>query len=160
MKKIFFSLVLSLAVLVVGGFVGAGTADAQVATYPSGCASWLGYSVNNGAPCNGTNNATDNPMQGCSSALGFSITNGSPCSGGTVAIDHLDGCSNIYGFSTINGDPCNGTMNVSYAPGVYPIYLPTTGDGGNASVNIALLVSSGLVAIIGGLYLARKPKVV
>jgi hypothetical protein len=41
--------------------------------------------------------------------------------------------------------------SVTDTPGV-----PNTGAGGDASMNMALLVTSGLLAAGGGLYLARK----
>ncbi len=131
-------------------------------TYPTGCSSALGYSVTNGLPCNGTSVATVSPMPGCTTALGFSVTNGVPCSGGSVAIPYLAGCSSIFGFSTITAAPCNGTSiaegTVVPPPIVVTPGLPVSGAGGNAANNIALLLSSGLVSILGVAYFVRRAK--
>ena len=158
MKKIILSLVLSVAVLVGAGVVAVNTTHAQSAFFPVGCSSALGYSATNGSPCNGTNAATNDPMPGCTTALGYSAWNGQPCSGNsTVLISFIAGCTSVYGYSSFSAQPCNGTKvaTLVFNPG-----LPTTGDGGNAAKNIALLVASGLVAAFGVAYLVRKPKFV
>lgn len=163
------SLVL-LPTLVFAFFGAFSVANAQVATpvpfptYPSGCSSALGYSITTGLPCNGTSVATNAPMPGCTTALGYSVTTGIPCSGGSVAIPYLAGCTSIFGFSTITARPCNGTavaegtVVVTPPPVIIVPGLPTTGAGGNAFANIALLLSSGLVSILGIAYLVRRSR--
>lgn len=137
--------------LVVGlGFMGAGVASAQTATFPAGCTSALGYSITTGLACNGTATATIGPLPGCSTALGFSITTGAPCSGGPIAISFLAGCTSVFGYSTISGAPCNGTTVVSLPTGTpLPPVLPTTGAGGGALKNVILLMTSGMIAALG-----------
>ncbi|MFZ2150336.1 MAG: hypothetical protein WAV15_04215 [Minisyncoccia bacterium] len=154
-----YSLILSLAfVLGVFGLMGAPSASAQTASFPSGCASGLGYSVTTGNSCNGNSTAYMGFLPGCSSALGYSVVSGSPCSGGPVAIPYLNGCSSIYGYSIINGWVCNGA---TFGPGggtVYSPGLPTTGYGGNALNNILLLAVSGLIAFLGFIYLNQPSR--
>ncbi|MES2315535.1 MAG: hypothetical protein V4486_02240 [Patescibacteria group bacterium] len=156
-KKLAFS-VLIVMFIVVG--VTTGVAQAQTASFPSGCASGLGYSATTGNPCNGTNTATNRYMPGCSSsALGYSATTGEPCSGGSVAIQWLAGCTSTVGFSSIDGSPCNGTARVTpVVLGTSNPGLPTTGAGGNASMNIILLLASAGVAAFGAIYLSRGSK--
>jgi hypothetical protein len=161
-NKILFAF-LSLA-LVFGavGFTGTQIVHAQVApSFPVGCTSNLGYSVTNGSPCNGTSIATQS-IAGCTTALGYSVTTAVPCDGSSVAIQYLAGCSSIYGFSTISGNACNGTSTptlqattttTTTTPG-----LPVTGAGSNVFVNIVLLLSSAIVAIVGSTYLIRRHK--
>jgi len=158
MTKKFFSLLLMAAVVILGvAFVGAETSSAQVATFPSGCSSALGYSITTGAPCNGTATATLGPLPGCTTALGFSVTNGAPCSGGPIAISFLAGCSSVFGYSVITGAPCNGTTVATVSPFVPPVVigLPTTGEG-NALSNIMLLLVTGSAAAYGMTRLARR----
>ena len=130
-------------------------------SFPTGCTSALGYSVTNGTPCNGTSFATMN-IAGCSTALGYSITTGAPCSGISVAIPYLAGCTSIYSYSTISGVACNGTSVASVQSSTpLPIPgLPTTGAGGNAFTNMMLLLSSGVVALMGSIYFIRKSRIV
>ena|SRR3989338_1195216 len=144
----------ALSVFLFGvAFLGAGTTNAQVAVFPSGCSSALGYSITTGLACNGTATATIGPLPGCTTALGFSIVNGVPCSGGPVAISFLAGCSSIFGFSTITGAPCNGTTVATIDPNTIPPViipgLPTTGAGADGFRNAFLLMTSGLVATFG-----------
>lgn len=158
---------LVLALLALVSF-GAGTADAQTATFPAGCTSALGYSVTTGNPCNGTSTATIGPLPGCTTALGYSTVDGRPCSGGSVAINFLAGCNSIYGYSTISGLPCNGTGTVSmpstggggggtYTPPInYTPGFPTTGYGGDLLINILFLGSSALIAALGLHFFARR----
>jgi hypothetical protein len=163
-----FSLVLSFA-LILAGFGVFSVANAQVATpvpfptFPAGCSSALGYSITTGLPCSGTSVATSMPA-GCTTALGFSVTSGVPCSGTSVALPYLAGCLSIFGFSSITSQPCNGTAfaegTVVTPPVTPPVVvvpgLPTTGAGGSAAVNIALLVGSGLISLFGIAYLAKR----
>jgi len=147
----FFSLALVFGAI---GFT-TNTAHAQVAPYfPVGCTSNLGYSVSNGNPCNGTAYATMN-ISGCTTALGYSLTTGTPCDGSSVAIQYLAGCSSTSGLSTISGANCDGTSSVPVTIVTTP-GLPVTGAGTNALVNIMLLFSLGIIAVGGGIYLARK----
>ncbi len=156
MKTINFLFVLSL-IFVFSFSLVAPRASAQT-SFPDGCASALGYSVTNGAPCNGRGVATMGPLPGCETALGYSATNGAPCSGGSIALFYLAGCSSIYGYSTVNGQPCNGGASVASAPGTGSGIpgLPTTGEGGNALKNIALLFTSGAIALLA--YIYSKPQ--
>src|SRR3989344_1968141 len=157
-NKFFSSLLVALIIVGAVGFLGGNVAEAQVATFPSGCASGLGYSETTGLPCNGTSTATQRYMAGCeNTALGYSATTGLPCSGGSVAIQWLSGCSSsTIGYSSITGEPCNGTdvatpvviPSIGGAPG-----LPATGAGGYAMWNIILLSLSALMAIAGSAYL-------
>ena len=159
-NKILFAFLSLALVFGVVGFVGAQVAHAQaVPTFPIGCTSNLGYSVTNGTPCNGTSYATMN-ISGCSTALGYSITTGTPCDGASIAIPYLAGCTSIYGFSNISGAACNGT-NLVQSPGTVIVTpgLPVTGAGSNALVNTMLLLSSAIVAIVGGVYLVKKSKI-
>ncbi len=153
MSKKFFVLAL-LSVFVFGaGFVGTDVANAQVATFPAGCTSALGYSITTGLPCNGTATATIGFLPGCTTALGFSTVNGVACSGGPFAISYLAGCTSIYGYSIISGAACNGTSVAVVDPNLVPppVFpgLPVTGAGGDALRNIVLLMTSGLVAAFG-----------
>ncbi|MBI4160790.1 MAG: hypothetical protein HY506_02685 [Candidatus Yanofskybacteria bacterium] len=146
MKNKFLSIVFLSMFLVLGFGVGFDTASAQVATFPSGCSSTMGYSTVTGLPCNGTGAATLTFMAGCTSIFGYSTTTGLacnggvtamtsyfpgctsvlgastvtglPCSGGPVPLPFLAGCESIYGFSTVNGLPCNGTLAVTFDPGL------------------------------------------
>jgi len=155
-NKILFTF-LSLA-LVFGavGFAGVQTASAQAfPSFSAGCTSNWGYSVINGNPCNGTSSATMS-LPGCATPLGYSLTTGAACSGVSVAIPYLAGCTSIYGFSTISGVACNGTNVVQSTTVITTPYLPTTGAGSDALVNLFLLLSSAVVAIIGGFYLVRR----
>lgn len=55
--------------------------------------------------------------------------------------------------------PSSGSTNTMYpTTTVYPttVGAPNTGAGGNVSMNIAILLSSGLMTVGGGLYLASK----
>ncbi len=153
---LFLVLVVAMAVV--------GVTTAQAATFPDGCGSALGYSATTGSPCNGTSTATMPYLPGCNSALGYSDTNGAPCSGGSVAIAYLQGCSSIYGYSSESGQPCNGTTVVSWGvPASTPPSgtpgLPTTGAGGDAARNAALLISLGAIVIAGGIYFSRRTAV-
>lgn len=164
MTKKFFTFVFLFAIVLSVAFVGAGTTSAQVASFPAGCSSALGYSITTGLACNGTATATIGPLPGCSTALGFSITNGAPCSGGPIAISFLAGCSSIYGYSVITGAPCNGTTVAVTDPNLAPPVvvvapgLPTTGGGGNALNYMALLLISGSAAALGLTKLARRAR--
>lgn len=163
-KNFFFIIFLSFIFSV--GFLGvnvnAQTTTTTPPTFPAGCSSALGYSITNGLPCSGTGTATVGPLPGCTTALGYSTTNGVPCSGGTTAINFLAGCSSIYGYSTITGSPCNGTSTVSNLPGTGTggtggtPGLPTTGDGGNSFNNLLLMISSGLIALVGVSYIVFR----
>jgi hypothetical protein len=160
-----YSLVLALVVIFgVSGFTGIKSASAQTASFPSGCASGLGYSVTTGNPCNGNSTAYRGFLAGCSTALGYSTVNGVPCSGGTVAISYLAGCSSIYGYSTINGWACNGSYfgplvgGIAVGGTVYTPGFPTTGYGGNALNNILLLAVTGLIASLGLIYVTRPSR--
>ncbi|HEU0085799.1 MAG TPA: hypothetical protein VFQ59_02470 [Candidatus Paceibacterota bacterium] len=159
-KKILFSVFL-LAFMMVG-VVAVSPAYAQTASpFISGCSSGMGYSVTTGQPCNGTTNATLSNLPGCSTPLGYSVTNGQPCSGTSVALQVLAGCTSMVGYSVIDGDPCNGT-SVATAPVVVnpgtPIFpgFPTTGFGGSAPLNIALLSFLGTAAVLGTAYFVRR----
>jgi hypothetical protein len=156
MKTKAFLLILALVLL--GSAAGAGSAEAQTASFPAGCTSAIGYSVTTGDACTGTNQAITGFLPGCNSALGYSTTNGAPCSGGTVAIQWLAGCSSILGYSTVNGMPCNGTAVATLSTTIPPYSpgLPTTGLGGNAFANILFLGSSALVAALGLMFVSRK----
>ncbi len=161
MANKFFSLVLLLAVVFGVGFLGAPNADAQVATFPSGCSSALGYSITTGLPCSGTGTVIVGPLPGCTTALGFSITTGVPCSGGPVAISFLAGCSSVFGYSTITGAPCNGTAVATIDPNTVPPVvipgLPTTGAGGDAVAKVIFLLASGIAATFGLTRLSKSP---
>ena len=158
-NKILFAFLSLALVFGVVGFAGAQIAHAQVVpSFPIGCTSNLGYSVTNGTPCNGTAFATMN-IAGCTTALGYSVTTGIPCDGSSVAIQYLAGCSSIYGFSSISGAACNGTSVVqSTTPPVTTPGLPVTGAGSSALVNMMLLLSSAIVAVVGSVYVAKKNK--
>ncbi len=159
MKTKTFYLFLSLAIIVAGvGFVGVSKANAQTASFPSGCASGLGYSVTTGNPCNGSSAAYMGFLSGCSSsALGYSTANGAPCSGGSVALfSYLAGCSSTLGYSTINGWACNGTIFGPAGGGTTSsVGFPVTGFGGNTLQNILLLIGLGIAASFGFLHLTR-----
>ncbi len=152
-KVLFLAMLFALAFGL--GFI-APEAEAQTATFPTGCASGLGYSATTGEPCNGTNTATARFMPGCTSALGYSATTGEPCSGGSVAITRLAGCASIIGFSSITGEPCNGTNSVT--PSVVVPGLPTTGVGGGAIWTIISLLALAGTALFGGNYLRKGLK--
>lgn len=156
-KKIAFSIFLVAFV-----FSGVGTIQntyAQTSQFSAGCTSALGYSVTTGAPCNGTATATMN-IPGCATALGYSLTTGIPCDGSSVAIQYLAGCSSVNGFSNISGSPCNGTNSIEpISVTVTTPGLPVTGAGSNALVNMIVLASSAVVAIVGATYLVKKYKV-
>ncbi len=157
-KKILFP-ILSLALIVFSvSFINVQSTQAATSTFPEGCASGLGYSATNGSPCNGRSTATIRYMAGCTSAVGFSATTGIPCSGSSVAIDWLAGCTSVFGYSSITGEPCNGTdfVSVVYIPPATNPGLPTTGAGGNAPLNMILLLSSGMIALAGSTYLVRN----
>ena len=80
--------------------------------------------------------------------------NGIPCDGASVAIPYLNGCSSTDGYSIVSGAPCNGTtIATSSSPG-----LPVTGAGSNALTNLTLLFSLAVLAVVGGVYLAKKTK--
>ena len=162
MTNKFLAIAFLFAIVLGVAFVGAGTTSAQVATFPPGCSSALGFSITTGAPCNGTATATLGPLPGCSTALGFSVTTGSPCSGGPIAISFLAGCTSTFGYSTITGAPCNGTTVATAAPVVVVDtgvpFLPTTGGGGNALNYMALLLVSGSAAALGLTRLARRAR--
>ena len=100
-------------------------------------------------------------VSGCTTALGYSVTTGSPCDAAAVAIPYLAGCTSIYGFSNISGAACNGTNVIQTNVGtvVTTPGLPVTGAGGNAFANIMLLLSSAIVAVVGGVYLVKKSKI-
>lgn len=157
-KKILFLTLFSFLAFTLVGFAGLSKAQAQTASFPAGCSSALGYSVTTSMPCNGTSVATAMFMPGCNSALGYSTTNGAPCSGGSVAISWLAGCTSTFGYSNISGLPCNGTFVASTnttmptnTPG-----LPRTGEGGNLATNLILLLSSGLLASLGFVYVLKN----
>ncbi len=168
-NKIFSSVFLFAFALL--GFGVFGVASAQVATpvpfptFPAGCASGLGYSVSTGSPCSGTAIANTSPLPGCSTALGYSVTTGAACSGVAVAIPYLAGCTSIFGYSSITAQPCNGTAFAEGAivpPPVPPVIipgLPTTGAGGNAPLNIALLLGSGIISLLGVAYFVKRSKI-
>lgn len=126
--------------------------------FPSGCSSAIGYSVNDGSPCNGTSTATS-LIAGCVNPLGYSITNGSACSGTTEVLTFLGGCTSVYSYSTATGAPCNGTQSATlYA---YPIItpgLPTTGVLGLSLMNSIILGLLGIIAIGGITYASSKTK--
>jgi hypothetical protein len=158
MKTKTFYLFLSLAIIIAGvGFVGISKANAQVASFPSGCASGLGYSVTTGNACNGNSSGYVGFLPGCSSALGYSTVNGVPCSGGSVAlVSYLAGCSSVYGYSTINGWACNGTRFGPAGGGtVSSPGFPVTDFGGNTLLNTLLLLGLGISASISFKYLMR-----
>ena len=185
---------LALTLILSGLGLVAGTAEAQVATFPAGCTSTVGYSTTNGAACNGTSTATTSFMSGCTSTIGYSTTTGAacnggttattsyfagcsstlgsstvtglPCSGGTTALPYLAGCTSTLDYSTVNGAPCNGTSVATTSSGtsIPPVTittpgLPTTGAGGDAAANLALLAGSGLLALCGIVYFVRRSKV-
>lgn len=140
---------------------GTGTATLS---FMAGCTSIFGFSTTSGLPCNGGITATMIMFPGCFSTLGASTVTGLPCSGGVVALSFLAGCNSIYGFSTVNGLPCNGTATAIFVPGTgvpgLPIPgLPSTGAGGNAVRNIALLVGSGLISLFGIAYMVNRLRV-
>lgn len=158
LKKLLFLSFLVIFVSSVISFIGVQNANAQFQpSFPPGCTSALGYSVTNGIPCNGTSVATLN-VPGCTTALGYSITTGIPCSGSSVAIQYLAGCYSIYGYSTIYSVPCNGTSVASSPTSTEPTTpgLPTTGAGGNAFSSLMILISSGVVALGGSIYLFKR----
>jgi len=159
-NKILFTFLSLALVFGVVGFAGAQNVHAQtVPTFPVGCTSNLGYSVTNGFPCNGTSYATMN-IAGCTTALGYSLTTGAPCDAAAVAIPYLAGCTSIYGFSSISGAACNGTNVIQTTVGVVTTPgLPVTGAGSNAFANMVLLLSSAIVAVVGGVYLVKKSKI-
>lgn len=159
-NKILFAFLSLALVFGVVSFTGTQTVHAQVVpSFPVGCTSNLGYSVTNGIPCNGTSFATLN-IPGCTTALGYSTTSGAPCDGASVAMPYLNGCTSIYGYSTLSGAACSGTNLVQYDPAVTVVPgLPVTGAGTNALINLALLFSVAVVAVGGGVYLAKKVKI-
>lgn len=160
-NKILFSL-FAFVLLFGLATISPNKADAQVATFPAGCTSALGYSTTSGLPCNGTATATA-IVAGCSTALGYSVTTGLPCSGSSVAIQFLAGCTSVYGYSTVNGAACNGTLVASVLPSNTPVVpvnpgFPTTGSSTNPLVNILILLSS--LAVVGSVvYFSRKHRV-
>jgi hypothetical protein len=154
-KLLIFTLIVTLFVAGIT-FGNVQTTEAQTVTFPSGCSSALGYSVTNGSPCTGSSTVIPRFMSGCTTALGYSITNGLPCSGSSVALQWLAGCTSLVGYSTIDSAPCNGT-SVATAESTTPGF-PTTGAGGNAPLNIILLLSSAIIAIMGSAYLIHNYK--
>ena len=58
------------------------------------------------------------------------------------------------GLGSAYAQTSSSSSNASTTPGV-----PSTGDGGNAFGNVAILLSSGLVALTGVVYLARSRSV-
>jgi hypothetical protein len=159
MKTKIISMSLFLAVVFVFGFANIENANAQSVTYPEGCSSALGYSVTTGRTCNGKSTPINAPMPGCTTALGYSVTTGEPCSGSSEALQYLAGCTSLYGYSTFTGRPCNGTSVAVPIPGTTP-GLPRTGNSGNSFANVLLLLTSGLVAVLGGVYLSKQSKTV
>lgn len=161
MKKKTISLIISLALVLFGiGIIGSGRAEAQSASFPAGCSSAMGYSITTGTPCNGTNIATQS-IPGCPTPIGYSTTSGVPCSGTSFPIFYLAGCTTGFGYSTVDGRPCNGTAAATFAPTTTPTIpatpgLPTTGEGGNAPINMLVLGISGIISIAGLTYLIRK----
>jgi hypothetical protein len=160
MTKKIFSLVLMFGLVLAVGF-SANQAEAQVATFPAGCSSALGYSVTTGLACNGTATATIGFLPGCSTALGYSTVNGVPCSGGPVAIFFLAGCTSIQGYSIITGAPCNGTSvatPVTPVPGPVVVIpgLPVTGGSSNTIATVFALMASGIAATYGLTRFARR----
>lgn len=158
MKTKTFYLFLSLAIIIAGvGMIGISKANAQNASFPSGCASGLGYSVTTGNPCNGNSSGYEEFLPGCPSALGYSTINGAPCSGGSVALfSYLSGCSSVYGYSTINGWACNGTRFGPAGGGTTSsIGFPVTGFGGNTFFNLFLLLGLGIAAGFSFKHLVR-----
>jgi len=180
-----FSLALMFGLVLGTAFmVAPNSASAQVASFPAGCNSTMGYSIATGLPCNATNTASTSFMAGCTSIIGYSTTNGMACNGGVTAtttflpgcssvlgtstlngavcsggltpLPFLAGCSSIYGYSTVNGQACNGTATVSFAPGVVVPGLPTTGAAGGALGSLMLLMGSGIAATVGFTRLSRR----
>lgn len=153
-----------LVTLIVSGiaFFGTQPTQAQVAYFPPGCSSALGYSVTTGAACSGTPIGIPRFPEGCTTALGYSVTTDLPCSGSSIAIQWLAGCSSLIGYSTIDGAPCNGTPIATTSEIIPPPItitspgLPVTGAGGNAFWNVVLLLFSGTVAVMGSTYLVSN----
>ncbi len=154
-KKIFLFL---LFALISGGLMDVNKVSAAEPTFPSGCSSALGFSITTGSSCNGTTSATIGFLPGCVTAIGYSIITGQACSGGTLPIQYLSGCSSVLGYSTITGAACNGTNFATLSPTEIVINpgLPTTGEGGNAPLNVAISFVSAALAAIGIAYLVRK----
>jgi hypothetical protein len=156
-KKIFSIITLALMLILGAGALGITTVSAQaVPSFPAGCGSAIGYSVTTGMPCNGT---TSSPLQyipGCSNAvIGYSTINGIPCDGTTVAIPYINGCTSTLGYSTtIQGQACNGSQ-VATLTVTYPTF-PITGSGGSAASTITLLISLGILAVGGLVYIRQK----
>ena len=164
--KSFSYVAFSLALLLSIGF--AAHANAQSAS----CVSTGGYNPVSGLSCNG---ATVAPL-GCNNTAGFSSANGTPCNGETPAANgyngiavgsnnFLNGCYATMGYSATTGYACNtaingivyagtlGTINVGLpgtdtTPSLTAPGLPTTGDGSNAIVNIALMLALASVAVV------------
>ncbi len=158
MKNKLFLVVLLFTFITAGLSFSANVAQADL--FPAGCSSAIGNSVSTGLPCNGSSVPTQ-PIAGCSSPIGYSVTTGTPCSGTTFAIQYLGGCSSLIGYSTATGAPCNGTSvatppltlvitNGDVTPG-----LPTTGAGGQAAGNVALLLLSGAIVMFGSRYAVK-----
>jgi hypothetical protein len=68
---------------------------------------------------------------------------------GAVGAQTTDTSGTLYSTTTTTGTTDTDTGTTS--PG-----LPDTGFGGDAAVNMALLLSSGLIALGGSYFLARK----
>ncbi len=151
MTKKLFSFVFIVAFAM--GFMTLFTAKTTYAAdqvFPAGCSSAVGYSASTGRPCNGTNTATTLPA-GCTNVIGYSSTTGHPCSGTSIAIGHVAGCTSFFGYSATTGQACNGgTYAIFPTPG-----FPNAGSG-DVATNIALLLSSGILAVIGSMYLYRR----
>jgi hypothetical protein len=143
----------------------------------SGCTSPAGFSTVNGQPCNGLTIAGNGSTgaayttffpAGCTSASGFSTVNGVACTTGVVT--YLNGCSGtLTGFSTSTGLACSLASGINAGiiagantgtgtggTGTGTPGLPSTGAGGNALMNIALLLVAGGIAAVGATYLSRR----
>ena len=145
-----------------------------------GCSGLQGFSTTTGAPCNGSTAATNETgitgtvgfIFGCSSSSGYSMSSGLSCttssniyalnSDGT-STGYLNGCFSASGYSSTTGLPCS-LINLIGTNQNPPVYvpptttpgLPTTGAGDSAPGNIALLIASGLIAILGAVYISRR----
>jgi hypothetical protein len=153
-KKILF-------IAILFAFLGANFASAQVVapndgSFPSGCATGLGYSATTGLPCNGESTATPRNLPGCTTPLGYSATTGEPCSGGDIAISWLAGCTSTAGFSSITGEACNGTVAASSGGGGSTPGLPQTGAGEYAALTIASLLGLAGITAWGVKYLRKE----
>lgn len=145
-----------------------GGACSGTTTYAAGCTTGAGFSATTGAACN---NATlssngyagsagvNGYLNGCTSTNGFSTTNGLAC---TTAFNNVmigsllapAGCFSASGYSTVSGQICNlyaDIGNEEQTPG-----LPTTGAGGNAAQNIALMLLTGAIALFGLSYIRKN----